>query len=56
MTMTTFVNAAVRDLTCVVAASLITLIVGMAFVQSTASAPGTTHAIARVTSPAPLYT
>lgn len=33
--MSTFVTAAYRDLVCVAAASLITLVVGLAFVKST---------------------
>jgi hypothetical protein len=56
MTMSTFINAALRDLTCVAAATVITLVVGMAFVQSTKTAPGTAHPVARVTVVAPLYT
>lgn len=42
--MSTFVTAAFRDLTCVVAATLITVVAGLAFVQSTASPPGQARA------------
>jgi hypothetical protein len=56
MTMSTFINAALRDLICVAAATVITLVVGMAFVQSTKTAPGAAHPVARVTVAAPLYT
>jgi hypothetical protein len=38
--MNTFVTTAYRDLTCGAAAALITLILGMSFVQSTALPPG----------------
>jgi hypothetical protein len=53
------VTTAFRDLTCVVAAAVITLLIGAAFVQSTSAAPGTQtqiHSLARTASPAPLYT
>jgi hypothetical protein len=57
MTMNNFVAAAFRDLTCVLAAAVITLVVGMAFVQSTNAAPVAPSAtVAHLTSPAPLYT
>jgi hypothetical protein len=56
MTMNTFINAALRDLTCVAAATVITLVAGMAFVQSTNVAPGTAHSVARMAVVAPLYT
>jgi anti-sigma-K factor RskA len=38
-TMNTFVSALYRDLTCAAAAVLISVVVGMSFVQSTATAP-----------------
>jgi hypothetical protein len=38
--MNTFVATASRDLTCGAAAALITLILGMSFVESTSVAPG----------------
>jgi len=38
--MNTFVATASRDLTCGVAAALITLILGMSFVESTSVPPG----------------
>jgi hypothetical protein len=41
MTMNTFANALYRDLTCGVAAILITAVLGMGFVASTAVPPGT---------------
>jgi hypothetical protein len=53
--MNTLVSQLARNLSCVVAASVITLVVGMAFVQSTDVPPGTST-LAQVTSPAPLYT
>ena len=37
--MNTFVSALYRDLTCAAAAVLISVVVGMSFVQSTATAP-----------------
>jgi len=37
--MNAFISAAYRDLTCAAAALLISYIVGMSFVQSTATAP-----------------
>jgi hypothetical protein len=40
MTMNAFLSIVYRDLTCAAAAALISLIVGMSFVQSTAVAPG----------------
>jgi len=39
--MNAFVTTLSRDLTCAVAATVITLVIGMSFVQSTAVAPGT---------------
>jgi hypothetical protein len=49
--MTNFLTSVYRDLTCVAAASLITLVVGMAFVQSTSVAPGShSRPVAQVTS------
>jgi hypothetical protein len=41
MTMNAFASAFYRDVTCGAAATLITLALGMAFVQSTSVAPGT---------------
>jgi hypothetical protein len=38
--MNTFVTALYRDITCAAAAAVITLVIGMSFVQSTAVAPG----------------
>jgi hypothetical protein len=38
--MNAFVTALYRDLTCAAAAAVITLVIGMSFVQSTAVAPG----------------
>ena len=38
--MSNFINAAYRDLVCVAAATLITLVLGAAFVQSTSVPPG----------------
>jgi hypothetical protein len=44
--MNTFVSTLYRDLTCAAAAAVISLIVGMSFVQSTAVAPqGSSHAV-----------
>jgi hypothetical protein len=40
MTMNAYLSTLYRDLTCAAAATLISLIVGMSFVQSTAVAPG----------------
>jgi hypothetical protein len=40
MTMNAFLSTLYRDLTCAAAAILISLVVGMSFVQSTAVAPG----------------
>jgi hypothetical protein len=40
MTMNAFVSALYRDLTCAVAALLITVVVGASFVQSTATSTG----------------
>ena len=40
MTMNAFVTALYRDLTCAAAAAVITLVIGMSFVQSTAVGPG----------------
>jgi hypothetical protein len=46
MTMNAYVSMIYRDLTCAAAAALVSLIVGMAFVQSTATVPGqTAHAV-----------
>jgi len=39
--MNAFASTLYRDLTCAAAAVLISLVVGMSFVQSTAAAPGT---------------
>ena len=48
--MNNFLTAVYRDLTCLAAASLITLVFGMAFVQSTSVAPGSHgHPMAQVT-------
>ena len=47
--MNAFISTLYRDLTCAAAAVLISLIVSMSFVQSTATAPGS-HAA--VTAPA----
>jgi hypothetical protein len=38
--MNAFVAALYRDVTCAAAAAVITLVIGMSFVQSTAVAPG----------------
>ncbi len=38
--MNAFVSTLYRDLTCAAAALLISLVIGMSFVQSTATAPG----------------
>jgi hypothetical protein len=38
--MNAFVTALYRDVTCAAAAAVITLVIGMSFVQSTAVAPG----------------
>jgi hypothetical protein len=46
--MNAFISAFYRDLTCVAAALLITVVVGASFVQSTATAPGPHAAAARV--------
>jgi hypothetical protein len=45
--MNAFVSTVYRDLTCAAAAALISLIVGMSFVQSTAVAPqgASSHAV-----------
>jgi hypothetical protein len=40
MNMNAFVTALYRDVTCGAAAALITLVLGMSFVQSTQAAPG----------------
>ena len=47
ITMNAFVSTVYRDLTCAAAAALISLIVGMSFVQSTAVAPqgASSHAV-----------
>jgi hypothetical protein len=42
MTMNAFATALYRDLTCAAAAALISLIVGLSFVQSTSVAPAGT--------------
>jgi len=39
--MNAFVSALYRDLTCAAAAAVITAVIGLSFVQSTAVAPGT---------------
>ena len=45
--MNAFVTALYRDLTCAAAAAVITLVIGMSFVQSTAVAPGAqSHGVA----------
>ena len=46
--MNAFVSALYRDLTCAAAAVLISMVIGMSFVQSTATAP----AASTVTAPA----
>jgi len=46
--MNAFVSTLYRDLTCAAAAVLISMVVGMSFVQSTATAP----AVQTVTAPA----
>ena len=51
--MNTFANALYRDLTCGVAAILITAVLGMGFVASTAVPPGTHAAAARTVSVQP---
>jgi len=38
--MNAFITALYRDVTCAAAAAVITLVIGMSFVQSTAVAPG----------------
>jgi hypothetical protein len=53
--MNTFVATAYRDLTCGAAAALITLILGMSFVQSTALPPGTRVASGSTVAVAPLH-
>ncbi|HXY76845.1 MAG TPA: hypothetical protein VEH54_08040 [Steroidobacteraceae bacterium] len=47
--MTTTLNAMYRPLSCAFAAMLITLIVGLAFVQSTSVAPGARYATSGIT-------
>jgi hypothetical protein len=42
MTMNAYLSTIYRDLTCAAAAALISLVVGMSFVQSTAVAPAQT--------------
>jgi hypothetical protein len=51
--MSTFIARLSRDFTCVAAAAVITLIAGMAFVQSTAVRPASQPFVAAVSSPAP---
>jgi ABC-type proline/glycine betaine transport system permease subunit len=51
--MNTFTRHLTRDLTCVLAAAVITLVLGMAFVQSTRVAPGAAS-LARAAQPAAL--
>jgi hypothetical protein len=48
MTMNTFVSTVYRDLTCAAAAAVISLIVGLSFVQSTAVAPASSTTSAAV--------
>jgi hypothetical protein len=45
MTMNSFASTLYRDLTCAIAAALITLVFGLSFVASTSVAPG--HGAAR---------
>ena len=47
--MSTFITSLYRDVTCAAAAALITLVLGVSFLQSTAVAPGT-HVAAPMTS------
>ena len=44
--MTTFANSVYRDLTCAFAATLITAVLGLSFLSSTAVPPGTHNAAA----------
>jgi hypothetical protein len=53
MTMNTFANTLYRDLTCGAAAILITAVLGMSFVASTAVPPGTHAPAARTVSAQP---
>ena len=48
--MNAYVSAVYRDLTCAVAALLISIIVGASFVQSTATAPGVLATSATISS------
>jgi hypothetical protein len=48
MTMNSFASTLYRDLTCAAAAALITLVIGLSFVQSTSVAPGHSPARAAV--------
>ena len=49
--MNAFVSALYRDLTCAAAAAVITVVIGLSFVQSTAVAPGTQNPSAVATQP-----
>lgn len=55
LAMNTFVATAYRDLTCGAAAALITLILGMSFVQSTALPPGSRLSIGSSVVAAPAH-
>jgi len=50
--MNAFVSAFCRDVSCATAAAVITIIVGLAFVQSTDVAPRMQHIVAAKTAPA----
>jgi hypothetical protein len=47
LAMNPIITTLFRDLTCAVAALVISIVVGASFVQSTATAPGTPAAVAR---------
>ena len=49
--MNAFFSSFCRDLSCATAAAVITVVVGLAFVQSTDLAPGTQHIVKAVTAP-----
>jgi len=53
--MSPLMSTACRDVTCAVGATLITLMLSMTFVESTAAAPGTRAAPAPAFSPEPLH-
>jgi len=53
--MKTFVATAYRDLTCGAAAALITLILGMSFVHSTALPPGSRAATGSTVAVTPMH-